>query len=263
MGRSKVLNVYKKNGSLISVSDIQDEFYNGVIFTDIMSNNIQANVESILSIFQSKSIPFTWWLFPSTLPKNLGEYLSAHGLHFENYPAMIIDLATIDSAIRTTEKLRIERVKDKDMLRKWVKAFALGFESPPSIKEPFYELNLRLGFDEQSPLQNYAGIINDNVVATSTLFTGAGIASIWGISTLKSYRRKGIGKAMTRIALAEAKNREQRTGALFSSEDGFDVYKEIGFREIFKVTHYLRKPVVKTDNRNDQGKPLGSTSSTP
>lgn len=249
MGRTSVVSISWNKGTLISVTDIQDEFYNSLICTESLPKDPSAIIDSILSVFQHKNIPLTWWQFPSTQPENLNDYLKVHGFNsIESYPAMSLDLHSMNHFNMTTE-LEIKRVENIGSLKQWVDTFIVGFEESEEVRDPLYEMNLQLGFSESSPLQNYLGFINGEPVGTSTLFIGGGVAGIWGVSVAPNARKKGVGTAMTVVPLLDAKSKGIDTGVLFASKIGESVYRKIGFQETFKVKHYVRKHLTE-DNQS-------------
>jgi ribosomal protein S18 acetylase RimI-like enzyme len=62
------------------------------------------------------------------------------------------------------------------------------------------------------------------------------------VATLPEGRGRGIGSAVTRAALLDARRMEYSIGVLQSSEMGFDVYRRMGFEQFCTVKHYLWGP---------------------
>ncbi|MEM4733396.1 MAG: GNAT family N-acetyltransferase [Candidatus Bathyarchaeia archaeon] len=101
----------------------------------------------------------------------------------------------------------------------------------------------------------HIGYINEKPVGTSTLFIGGGVAGVWGVSVVPNARKKGIGTAMTVVPLLDAKSKGLETAVLFASKMGKSVYQNIGFQEIFKVKHYIRKDLIENgqSSANNRG----------
>jgi GNAT superfamily N-acetyltransferase len=85
---------------------------------------------------------------------------------------------------------------------------------------------------EPAPLR-WVGRVDGNVVASSRINIGAGVAGLYAISTLPGFRGRGFGRAMTIAALRAARSIGYRIAVLQSSDLGYGVYKRLGFRELF------------------------------
>ena len=71
------------------------------------------------------------------------------------------------------------------------------------------------------PLRDWIALLDGVPVAAAALFVGAGVAGIYNVATVPEARGRGIGRAVTAAALAEAVARGQRTAVLGSSEMGY------------------------------------------
>jgi len=143
-----------------------------------------------------------------------------------------------NESLPVTPDLLIELVENQETLKLWCQVFVTGFEMPGFTIEHFYEWFLSLGFGAKSPVRNYLGWLKGKPVATSTLFTGAGVAGIYCVANLPEARRQGIGAAMTLQPLKEARQAGYRIGILQASQMGFSVYQKIGFKEYCKIKLY-------------------------
>ena len=85
---------------------------------------------------------------------------------------------------------------------------------------------------------HYLGLLDGAPVATASLFIGAGVAGIMYVSTLPAARRRGIGAAVTLAAMLDARDLGYRIGVLQSSNQGYPVYRRLGFVEVCKIEHF-------------------------
>ena len=150
---------------------------------------------------------------------------------------MAADLALLPESAALPKNLQIKRVESEAELEIWNRVVTGVFGIPENVVEAVYDLYRCLLFD--SPLINYIGSINNEVVAASTLFPGGGVAGIYNVATIANARQKGVGTAMTIVPLLEARANGYRVGALEASESGFNVYRKLGFQEYCKVFHYI------------------------
>ena len=171
---------------------------------------------------------------------NLGTYLEAHGLVNEegNSPGMAVDLQALNETLDRPPRLELELVNDADSLRKWSEVLIAAAPMPEFVAKPMFDFFSTLGFGKASRVRNYYGRLNGEVIATASLFLGAGVAGVYNVATLPKARRCGIGTAMTLEPLAEAHALGYRVGVLISSQFGVGVYRRLGFKEYCKIGQY-------------------------
>ena len=68
-------------------------------------------------------------------------------------------------------------------------------------------------------------------VATATLVLVAGVAAVFGVGTLPSHRRRGLGTAVTLAVLHEASSRGCDLAYLNPSDLGYGCYVRLGFSD--------------------------------
>ena len=222
---------------LRTITDIPYPLFNSVLRPQLPSGTIDEVIDSTLAEYQSRNVPMMWWTGPSTQPADLGRILSERGLHESVSPGMAVDLTALPENYPLPEGFLIKRVENEEELDIWSRVLTGVFEMPDFVTEAFFDFFLNLGFD--APLLNYIGSIDDEIVATSSVFLGAGVAGIYNVATLESARRRGIGAAMTAGPLLEARSAGYRVSILESSESGFNVYRKLGFQEYCKLYRHI------------------------
>jgi GNAT superfamily N-acetyltransferase len=240
LGRSPKAEFYDSPALTWLIAGISNSFVNGVLRTHLDPDRVDPTIKETLAHFRSRGVTtFSWWTEPGTQPADLGEHLLAHGLvHTDGGPGMAADLLALHEDLPIPSHLTIERVDGTEALEKWAYASIVGFEHPDTEAKTWFELFTHLGFD--LPLRSYVGILNGEPVATSQLFLAAGVAGIYVVATVPDARRQGIGAALTRAALREARTMGYQIGILHSSPMGLGVYRQLGFQEYCKMSHYLR-----------------------
>jgi ribosomal protein S18 acetylase RimI-like enzyme len=91
-------------------------------------------------------------------------------------------------------------------------------------------------------LRHFLGRLDGEPVATCSLFLGAGVAGIYDVGTLPEHRKRGIGAAITRAAVAEAAAAGYRMAILHSSALGMNMYRGIGFEAVCAIGQYVWAP---------------------
>jgi ribosomal protein S18 acetylase RimI-like enzyme len=218
--------------------------FKGVWQTRLGSDEVDSAIAETIAYFQSRQAPFFfWWIGPETQPANLGERLEAHGLVAWELaaPGMVAELSGLDDSAleRTPPDFVIERVTKAAQLDQFKLAFVAGLEMPEWAGQAWVEATLAFGLD-QAPWMIFLGLQNDESVACSILFNGGGVASVYGVATIPSARRQGIGAAMTVIAFQNAQAMGYRYGVLFATDLGVSVYRRIGFQDCgVSISRYL------------------------
>ena len=222
---------------LWSVTDIPFPLFNCAARPRLSPDRVDAVIDSFLAESRSRNVPMMWWFGPLAQPSNLGSILSERGLQSSASPAMAADLAALPEKYELPRDLQVRRVANQGELEVYCQVLADVFGMQKFVADAFYDFFLNLGFD--SPFINYIGLIDDQVVATSSVCLGGGVAGVYNVATLGSARRKGVGAAMTAIPLLEARSAGYRVAALEASESGYSVYQRLGFQEYCKISRYV------------------------
>lgn len=217
---------------------IPHPWFSGVLSTQPPNGVSGQIIQEMLDYFKSRQVSsFTWWLEPGLDSAAWSQHLIPRGFQYTNSPpAMAVDLAALPASIPHPAGLTIRIVEDLETLLEWTRTFIPGYELPEIFVTPFYELLAGMGIE--LPLRHYLGYLDGKPVATSTLFLGAGTAGIYDVGTLPEARRQGIGAALTLFPLQQARAMGNTTGILQSSEMGFGVYQQLGFRHVGAVDHF-------------------------
>jgi len=118
----------------------------------------------------------------------------------------------------------------------WGEAFAAGYELPLPAGEQF-----AAGVGTPG-IRYYAIRKEGTIVCTSLLFSGNGLAGIYGVATLPGERKKGLGAFATAEPLRRAYELGYRVGVLQASAAGHPVYRKLGFTDLAEVALFVRVP---------------------
>jgi GNAT superfamily N-acetyltransferase len=198
-------------------------------------------IEARLRSCRDRGVPMLWWTGPSTAPADLGDRLDRAGFLIEPAFGMIANLDSCPGSDPETE-LAIERVRDRAALATWSRVLCAGFGAPPAFGDAFTDMADAIGLDRDAPFRHYLARAGAQPVATCSLFFGAGVAGIYDVSTLASHRRRGIGAAITRHAMHEARASGYRIAILHASQLGLSTYRSLGFETICDIGQYVWAP---------------------
>ena len=203
-------------------------------------------IRATVDYFARARRPFSWWLNPADQPRDLGDLLSAAGLHpADTELAMAADLALLPAGDVTPGGLQIRRVRTGAELRDFAEIIAAGWTPPDTDVLRFYELAAPALLADDAPLWLYVGYLGEVPVATSELTVGGGVAGLYNVVTLEAYRRRGFGAALTLQPILDARARGYRTAILQASAMGAGVYARMGFEPWGQITEY--KPAQPAD----------------
>lgn len=81
--------------------------------------------------------------------------------------------------------------------------------------------------------------VDGESVATALAFDFDGDCGIYNVTTLECARRRGLGTALTVVALHQARTRGCRTASLQSTEMAERLYAAVGFRDLGRFLEYV------------------------
>jgi ribosomal protein S18 acetylase RimI-like enzyme len=213
-------------------------WFNGVLCSNPHNDSDEAFITETINYFGEKGVnTFTWWMETHLKPSDWKPALSRYGFGYSNdTPGMAIDLLEMNDSMQKVDGLEIRIAGDAESVKTWTRVFLKGYDLPAAWESIMFELWVQLGLD--LPMRNYLGYLDGKPVSTSTVFYGGGVAGIYCVSTLPEARGKGIGAGITLKPLQAAREMGYRVGVLQSSEMGFNVYKNLGFRHLCQIENF-------------------------
>jgi GNAT superfamily N-acetyltransferase len=228
-----------------TMSDLPFPLFNSVLHARLDGDRASRVIDVRMQSCRDRGVPMLWWTGPSTAPSNLGERLSNLGFLIEPAFGMSADLdgaSGLSGIVPGDDRIAIERVGDRATLDIWSQVLCDGFGAPRSFGEAFAEMAEAIGLDVDSPFRHYLARVNGEPVATCSLFLGAGVAGIYDVSTLPERRRTGVGAAITRCAMRDARADGYRMAILHASQLGLGMYRSLGFETICDIGQHVWAP---------------------
>jgi GNAT superfamily N-acetyltransferase len=238
----------ERGGFALHRVPLANPMFNGVWATRLSDTDVDGAIDDVLSWFAERDAPFFfWWTGPGTRPADLGERLAACGLRSmveqagvllpgilaadRGSPCMVADLAAMDEGVldMAPRGLSIEPVRSEQDVAAFVDILAEAMAVPHPMADAWGQAARAVG-PEALPWRMVLARLDGEPVATNMLFTGAGVASVYGVATRPASRGKGIGAAVTLAPLLEARDEGYEHAVLFSSQMGVRAYERIGFR---------------------------------
>ena len=240
LGRSPTVELSVGRYLTWFVTHMPDHFMNLVVWTELPEEGINDIIENALTRFESINVKRLSWLIREDVPTTeIKKHLEARGLTFRESFAteMAADLMNLQETQTIPNGLRITHVEDDSMLKEWIHVASVGFGIPTDVEDIWYDFFA--GAACTRPFQTYIALLNDVPVATSQLFTSAGVAGIYNVTCLPQARGQGIGAAVTLAPLLDAREMGYRVGILQASSMGYRIYQRLGFQDFGTLSVYL------------------------
>ena len=200
---------------------------------------IDKKIDEMVAFFKSRDINFGWTTGPSTQPAQLSVMLEAHGFTYsDRTTGMAIDLQELHEHVFVNADLVITEIDDLNGLQILRSIEISGFGASETVAQNYYEAYANTGFGDGTPWHHYIGWLHGQPVAITSLLFHAGVAGIYGVTTIPQCRRQGVAAAMTLQALHEARRRGYRIAILSPTEMSNALYRRIGFKEYCTLLHY-------------------------
>ncbi len=217
-------------------------WYNGILVDRPAAEVGDAALAAARHFFAPYDGAISWWLAPEVTVEPWRARLETEGLQYEaNAPGMAIGLDTLAGGGRGAAlgRLEIRAVTSAEELRAWCDVFVPGYGLPDAWTEDAYKIMCAAGWE--LPVRHYLGVLEGEPVGTASLLPGGGAAGVYNVATLPPYRGRGIGAALTLAALELGRELGYQVGVLQSSQQGYSVYKRLGFAEVCRIDLFSGK----------------------
>lgn len=210
------------------ITGVEDNTFNGVVRAQLSEAHVDQVIDEVASRFRERNVPHLWFLNVDSRPHALSHLLLAHGwVRLREGVGMAIDLSAIASPFPPPPDLTIERVVDEEGVRLWG-TFHRYLEHDQR-DEPREQLYLSLGLDGDQPLRHYLARLGREPVGALSLFLGQEAAGIYNVEVAQPWQRRGVGTAMTRAVLEEARRLGYQVGVLGPTRESRSMYERLGF----------------------------------
>jgi ribosomal protein S18 acetylase RimI-like enzyme len=242
------LELHDNGACCWTLSHLPFPLFNSVVGARFDPDHADDAIDARVRDCAARNVPMLWWTGPSTTPSDLGDRLERRGFLLEPALGMGGDIHSI-AAQPSQTVLDVEAVEDQAGLATWSRVLCHAFGAPQTFGEAFGDLAATVGLGPSSPFRHFLGRLDGEPVATCSLFLGAGVAGIYDVGTLPERRRRGIGAAITRAAVAEAAAGGYRVAILHSSDLGRNMYRSLGFEAVCAIGQYVWAPAHFRNNK--------------
>jgi GrpB-like predicted nucleotidyltransferase (UPF0157 family)/predicted acetyltransferase len=221
-------------GYTIVNSGLPDDTFNTVSDADFSTIDADKKIQEVTDYFSQNHTPFSWWVSPHDKPEKLTEFLVKNNYkNTENNIAMSFDLDAWNGEITPPPELKIIRALDEKTLQDFACVLTNDKES---FKKYFSWIASVL--TENDPIEYYVGYVNNKPVVRGLICFYAQVAGLHWLSTDPEMRKKGYGAALQQFRLKRAKELGYHVAVLQASEQGYPLYKKLGYQKCGIVSEY-------------------------
>lgn len=218
---------------------IQESLLNAVLCTQIEPSEIDARLSSMISSFHKRNLPVSWYVGPSTRPQNLGNLLMSYGFTLADVSSgMAVDLVHLPNKSIDVPGLVIKQADTVESMKTWIEIFKEGFDMSGDFIDAYTHV-FATPTDLEIVDYHYLGTLDGHPIASLTLSFDQGIANIYDVATIPTFRRRGIATAMLLTALLDARTSGYRIGVLQATKSGIKVYRRVGFLDYCTFERYI------------------------
>jgi len=216
--------------------------YNGVTCARFAAQDLDLQIERCLEPFRASATPLTWWVGPLSEPAWLGRALQSHGfIHNRDMIGMAAELEHLSAFEHPELEYSFEPVLDRAGLQAWLPLFMETFGIPASDTPFVLDAFAQLSFSPGSEWRHYYIQVDGQVVATSSLHLGAGVAGLYNIAAQPAFRQHGLGTAITLLTFEQARQLGLSLGTLQTTyPNALRLYHRMGFEVYCKFGVYQR-----------------------
>lgn len=228
--------VYEPDAVVIR-SSMKDDTFNYVIGARFNEKNVSERVTHILKLFQSKKLPFSWWVSERDTPDTLEKELMAQGLSYKEDDIgmyLLLDQAKLS---RRIPELSIQRVFEQKALQDFA-AVMISIGPFEDIYEEFFSKIPPVLYAEGAPYEMHVGYVDKIPLVTGILVLHANVGGIYYVMTHPSFRKRGYGTEMMLFLLNRAKSCGYHLSTLQASSSGKSLYQKLGFQPICRFVEY-------------------------
>jgi ribosomal protein S18 acetylase RimI-like enzyme len=224
---------------LLTVSGVSFRAINAAALASLESSTAGRRIDDAIGWLAARTDRWRWLVGPSSRPLDLGERLVAAGLQqVSDNAGMALDLGAWQTGAPLPAGVTTELVTDEVGLARWRDVQTRGLGLDNASAEAWWIAHERLGTEAWPPLRNWIAYLDGTPVAAAALFIGAGVAGIYNVCTVPEARGRGIGSAITAVAIDAGVADGLDLAVLGASDMGYSVYRRLGFREVSRLRSY-------------------------
>jgi GNAT superfamily N-acetyltransferase len=225
-------------------SDVDGGLWNAVTRTALTHEDADTTIRETIEWYRSRTV--RWWTGPDERPHDLEARLARHGFEGVASPGMVCDLRGSWDA-PDPPGLEIGRAAGPADARDFLTVLSAVYPDEAGWQDTWLDAFVAIGFADDAPVRIYVGREAGRPVSASFLVVGAGVAGIYGVHTNPAARGRGLGAALTRAPMRDARAAGFELAVLQAATRAVPLYARIGFRTVCELGLYERTPASTTE----------------
>lgn len=221
------------------VLEIPVPLFNHATSVNVNDDDAEDFVKTVIKHFSSTKLPFACIrVSPFTRPASFTSLLRLHGFDRESEDS-IMALQGKLSEDKLNRDVKIKEISENE-IDTFDKLLVTIFEMPVEWKKVIDRLFLEW---TRKGARNYIAYAEGKPIGTTTLFSLMKTGGIFNVGTLKEYRKRGIGTALTVKALLDSvdEGNDLQTLQTVKGGDAERLYQRIGFEIDHTVAFFVKK----------------------
>jgi ribosomal protein S18 acetylase RimI-like enzyme len=198
-------------------------------------SDLERRIATASVLFAEQRLEWAFWLCDSFLDRRLQRRVervfSRMGMSLSSeLPAMAAE--SLVSPWRSLPKIEMRPVVDAGSRRAFCEIGAVCFHVPLTWFQEVFDERMA----ERRDFVAWLAFWNGEPVANAATVFAADAIGVYNVGTLPGHRKRGIGEALVRYAIDEARKQSgiQRT-VLQSTSFGYDLYRKMGYKTVGQV----------------------------
>jgi ribosomal protein S18 acetylase RimI-like enzyme len=213
--------------------------FNHAAGINVDKDEAESLLNKVTDYFSSRRVPFVCFrISPLTRPRSFTSFLENHG--FER---------KMDNSVMVFKRKKMENKLNPEVTVKEIseseidlfdKSLLTIFEMPIEWKEGFDRVMLER---KRKGGKFYLAYVEGKPVGICFLLSSMKTGGIFGVGTLKEYRRKGIGTALSLHAVMDSINEGNDLHTLQTEKGGYAerLYQKMGFEIDHTISYFVKE----------------------
>lgn len=244
VGTSANAEFSEDGGVTRCITGLRQDIMNVVLKCELDPSAIDSQIDELVEELRPRRVPVIWHTGILSEPKEIGKYLEARGFpHDYDLAAMAVDLAVVGGDVGPPEGVSARVVQSESDCRVWVACLVESWQSPKEAAPWFlnnacFSSSASIGKKIGISRNMYLGSLNGEPAGAAMLVWSNHIAGLQTVGTIPSAMRKGVGSAVVRAALTDARRMGFRYVVVLSTVEGVSLYRRSGFKEFGKLPEH-------------------------